>query len=213
MRKQSDALCFKSIFLKVKKYYYTLLVHLHYQYIITHLKFMYNIFMYNIYICIYIELHVEELHVILASDDGHKKLFPDVPMIDFKINKNLKTHLVRSQLPDLDEVGRSKPCVGKRPCHLCENMKHTCTFKSKHLNEVHKINKEYNCSSKMAVYLTECEIYGEQYTDSTKTNLGSRANNYKSTQRKFVNKEAVPKQTLKQKRFYEHYCSDRHNDI
>ena len=42
------------------------------------------------------ELH-EELHVILASDDGHKEVFPDVPMIGFKINKKLKTHLVRSQ--------------------------------------------------------------------------------------------------------------------
>ena len=78
----------------------------------------------------------------LESDDGHKKVFPDVPMIGFKINKNLKAHLVRSQLPDLDEVGRSKLC-GERisPCHLCENMKDTCTFKSKHLNEVHKIKK------------------------------------------------------------------------
>ena len=100
---------------------------------------------------------LEELHVILASDDGHKKVFPDVPMIGFKNNKNLKAHLVRSQLPDLDEVGRSKPWGGKRsPCHLCENMKDTFTFKSKHLNEVHKINKEYNCNSKMAVYLIEC---------------------------------------------------------
>ena len=53
---------------------------------------------------------LEELHVILASDDEHKKVFPDVPMIGFKINKNLKAHLVRSQLPDLDEVDRSKPC-------------------------------------------------------------------------------------------------------
>ena len=32
-------------------------------------------------------------------------------------------------------------------------------------------------------------------------------------QRKFMNKKAVPKQTLKQKRFHEHYCSDRHNGI
>ena len=40
----------------------------------------------------------------------------------------------------------------------------------------------------------------------------SRANDYKSTQRKFVNKEAVPKEALKQ-RFHEHYCSDRHNGI
>ena len=144
-----------------------------------------------------------ELHVILASDDGHEKVFPDVPMISFKINKNVKAHLVKSQLSDLDEVGRSK----------CENMKDTCTFKGKHLNEVHKINKKYNCNPKMAVYLIECEICGEQYTGSTKTKFRSRSNNYKSMQRKFVNKQAVPKQALKQKRFHEHYCSDRHNGI
>ena len=47
---------------------------------------------------------LEELHVILASDDGHKKVFPDVPLIGFKNNKNLKAHLVRS---GLNEVGRS----------------------------------------------------------------------------------------------------------
>ena len=68
----------------------------------------------------------------------------------------------------------------------------------------------------MTVYLIECEICGEQYTGSTKTKVRSRANNYKiykSTQRKFVNKEAVPKQALKQKRFHELYCSGRHNGI
>ena len=44
---------------------------------------------------------LEELHVILASEDGHKKVFPDVPLIGFKNDKNLKAHLVMSQLPDL----------------------------------------------------------------------------------------------------------------
>ena len=28
-----------------------------------------------------------------------------------------------------------------------------------------------------------------------------------------MNKEAVPKQTLKQKHFHEHYCSDIHNGV
>ena len=121
---------------------------------------------------------LEELHVILASDDGHKKVFSYVPMTGFKINKNLKPHLVRLQLSDLDEVGRSKLCGGKRPpCHLCENIQEMLTFKSKHLNEAHKINKKYNCNSKMAVYLTECEICGEQYTGSTKIKFRYRANN------------------------------------
>ena len=107
--------------------------------------------------------------MILASGDGHKKVFPIVPAIGFKNHKNLKTHLVRSQLPDLDEVGRSKPCGGKRrPCDLCENLKDKCTFKSKHLIKIHKINKKYICNSKMAVYLIQCQICGEQYTGSAK---------------------------------------------
>ena len=42
------------------------------------------------------------------------------------------------------------------------------------------------------------EQCGEQYIDSAKAKFRSRANNYKSTQNK---------------RFHEHYCSDRHNDI
>ena len=65
--------------------------------------------------------------------------------------------------------------------HLCENMKDTCNFKSKHLDEIHKIKKKYNCNSKMAVYLIECKICGEEYTGSTKTKLWSWENDYKST--------------------------------
>ena len=88
----------------------------------------------------------------LASDNRYKKVFLDTPVIGFKNNKNLKAQLVRLQLPDLDEVHRSKPCRGKRPpCHLCENMEDTYTFKSKHLNEAYQINKKYNCNSKMSL--------------------------------------------------------------
>ena len=36
----------------------------------------------------------EDLHVILASDNGHKKVFPDILIIGFKINANLKAHLI-----------------------------------------------------------------------------------------------------------------------
>ena len=105
------------------------------------------------------------------------------PLTGFKNNKSLKAHLVRSQLPELEEVGRSKPCGRKRPpCHLFKNIKHTCTFQSKHLDEIHKINKSYDRNSKKTVYLIECKICGEQYTGSTKKFFRSRANNYKSTQ-------------------------------
>ena len=102
--------------------------------------------------------------MILASDIGHKKVFPDVPMIGFKKNKNLKAQLVRSQL--------AEPCGGKvPPCQLRKNMKDTWTFKGKQLEQTHKINKKYNCNSKMPVYMIECHTCGEQYAGSTKTTL------------------------------------------
>ena len=102
---------------------------------------------------------LKELHVILACDEAHKKVFPEVPIIGFKNNKNLKSHLVRAALPDINEVGRCEPCGGKRPpCQLCSNMKNTSTFKSKHSNKVYQIKKNFNCNSKMVVYLIECGI-------------------------------------------------------
>ena len=63
----------------------------------------------------------------------------------------------------------------------------------------------------MAVYLIECQMCGEQYPAGTRAKFRSRTKNYKST--KFMNKEAGPKQVLKQKCFHEHYCSDSHNGI
>ena len=43
-----------------------------------------------------------------------KKLCPDIPIIGFKNNKNSKRHGVRDVLPDINEVGRWKPCSGKK---------------------------------------------------------------------------------------------------
>ena len=65
----------------------------------------------------------------------------------------------------------------------------------------------------MTQFLYKCQICGEQYTGSPKIKSMSRANSYKITQQKFMNKKSVLKQALKQKRFHVHYCSDRNNDV
>ena len=134
----------------------------------------------------FLKSQLKELHVILARDEDHRKLFPEVPIIGFKNNKNLKPHLVRAALPDINEVGRCEACGGKRsPCQLCSNMKNTNTFKSKHSNEVYQIKKNFNCNFKMVVYLIECRVYGKQYNGSTVIKFCATANNYKSTRRNF----------------------------
>ena len=58
---------------------------------------------------------LKELHVILACVEAHKKVFPEVPIIGSNNNKNLKSHLGRAALPDINEIGRCEPCGGKKP--------------------------------------------------------------------------------------------------
>ena len=62
------------------------------------------------------------MHVILPFDDGCKKVFSNVIITGFKKKKNLKAHLLRSQLVDSDEWA----------CLNCvyENLQDTCSFKS-----------------------------------------------------------------------------------
>ena len=57
----------------------------------------------------------------------------------------------------------------------------------------------------MLVYLIQYQICGGEYAGSTKTKF--------RTQQKFMNKEAVPKQALKQKSFQEYCYSDKYNRI
>ena len=93
---------------------------------------------------------------------------------------------MRAVLPDINDVDRCEPCGGERlPCQLCSNMKNASTFKSKHSNEVYQMKKNFNCNSKMVVYLMECRICGKQYNVSTVTKFRARANNYKSTNLNF----------------------------
>ena len=156
---------------------------------------------------------LEEIHMILASNDRCKKASPNFPLIGFKNDKSLKDHWVRSQLLYIEEKGRPKPCEGKRPYHLCKSMKETRILRSKHFDELYQINNYYNCNSKMTAYWIECRVCGEQYTGGAKTKFRSRPNNYKSIHRTVMHKKEVLKQVLKQKSFHEHYCTESHTGI
>ena len=86
---------------------------------------------------------LEEIREPLASYDSHEKKFPDSFAIGLRNDINLKDHLVRLQVPDIDGIDRSKPYGGKRPpCHLCRSMKNSCTLKSKQLDGIYKINTD-----------------------------------------------------------------------
>ena len=121
---------------------------------------------------------------------------------------------MRAALPDINEVGRCEPCGGKKTSlSICSNMKNTSTFKIKHSNEVYQIKENFNCNSKMVVYLIERRICGKQYNSSTVTIFRARANNYKSTHRTFRKEQILSNQVRNKKRFHEHYLQNDHNGI
>ena len=55
---------------------------------------------------------LKDLHLLLPVDQAHVRGFLDGPIISFKYAKNLKDHLVRAALPQLDREWISKPCEG-----------------------------------------------------------------------------------------------------
>ena len=127
----------------------------------------------------HLKSQLKELHIILACVEDHKKVFPEVPIICFKNNNNLKSHLVRVAVSGIKKVGRWKLCSSKGPPYqLSSNMKNV--NKSKCSNEVYQIKKNFNCGSKMVVYLIEYRIYKKQYNGSTVTKFRARWSNYKS---------------------------------
>ena len=120
--------------------------------------------------------------------------------------------MVKATLPGINEVGRCKPCGGKRPlCQLCSNMKNTSTFKSKHSNKVYQIKNNFN--SKMVVYLIECRVCRKQYNSSTMTKICARANNYKGMHHNFRKEQILANQAHNQKRFYKHFLQNELNGI
>ena len=95
---------------------------------------MFNVQYYQVFR--YLKSQLKELHVILACAKDHKKRFPNVPIISFKNNKNLKSHLVRAALPDIKKVCRCKPCGRKRPlCQLCSNKKIQVNIQTKFIRQ------------------------------------------------------------------------------
>ena len=103
-----------------------------------------------------IRIIFEELHILLASDEKHRKVFTDIPRISSKNGKSLKDHLVRSVLPKIDVGGNSGPCVGKRrPCELCKLMKKLQLLKSEILTKFTTYTNHFIATPK-TVYLIEC---------------------------------------------------------
>ena len=134
-----------------------------------------------------------ELHILLKTDQEHKKVFQDIPLLGFPNGKSLKDQLVRTKLPNVEITGRSETC-GKKNCQVCDLFKQTLIQSG-----------ILNCNSQKVVYLLKCRICDEApYVGKAKTKFRVGYNNYESAHSPIEKKRKVS-----QPRFQEHYGSQR----
>ena len=111
-------------------------------------------------------------------------------------------------------MGRCKPHGGTRPpFQLCNSMKDTENFESKHFDEFHHITKLSDLNLKMFVYLIDYPVFGEQHAGSTVNKFCIATNNCESTHHNFLIRKRLPNQARSQKCFHEHYLWNVHKKI
>ena len=138
---------------------------------------------------------LNKIHILLACDKEHRKVFPNTPTVGFRRGKSLKDMLVRAKVPQLgDRTGKSEGCEGKR-CGVCPFIKTTSEFDSKTGQRFAIRDFKLNCNSKNVVYLLSCKSCGIQYVGSCTTKFRLRFNNYKSCNSRHLTK-TVPQQNL-----------------
>ena len=102
---------------------------------------------------------LQELHLLLAPDKEHKKVFPDVPVAGFGNGKSLKDYLVRAALPKINETRRCEPC-GRKTCLVCNSIRTTKTFMTEACGKVFKIQSgPLNCNLEKVLYLLKCSVW------------------------------------------------------
>ena len=148
---------------------------------------------------------LNKIHILLACDKEHHRVFPSTPVVGFRRGKSLKDMLVRAKVPELGEkVGKSEACKGKR-CGVCPFINQGSEFFGKDGKRYTIRDNRINCNSINVVYLLSCKACGIQYVGSCTTKFRLRFNNYRSCYNRHTVK-TVPQQNL-----HNHFDLPGHN--
>ena len=139
---------------------------------------------------------LQELHLLLAPDKEHQKVFPNVPIVGFCNGKSLTDYLVRAALPRTNETGRCEPC-GQKTCLVCNLRRTTTIFTMETYRGTFEIQSgPLNYNLENLLYLLKCEVCVEAfYVGKAKTKFRCRFNNFKKQTQSF--QERKPKNTQK----------------
>ena len=102
--------------------------------------------------------------------------------------QKLSNNLVRAKVyPRGRKIGSSG--CGKKRCQVCPNATKTDSFTRTSTSKTYRIGHLNNCSKKCLVYLLTCRVSLKQYVGQTVDEFRNRWNNYKSNDRKYLNRQ------------------------
>ena len=93
-------------------------------------------------------------------------VFTPSPFASFCTASNLRCHLVRSKLYQLERKTGWLKCRFKR-CLTCKNVQECYTLSRFDAKESFKISGYFDCISKYLIYLMSCKVCVKQYAGST----------------------------------------------
>ena len=124
---------------------------------------------------------LHELQSIVGLSEDFLKVLPEKPLLSFRRPRNLKDHLVRSKLRNLEYSDKGMNKCGKTRCQVCNYIIIGTEFTSTVTGGIYHINHAFNCDSKGVVYLITFKYCNLQYVGNTVTPFRLRFNNHNSS--------------------------------
>ena len=114
---------------------------------------------------------MEELHILLTLSKEHKKVFPNAPVLGFRMARAIRITWIEPNYPNLRRVEIwtmwEKNLLG--------------LWFYKYYYDIYY--RSINCGSEKVLYLSKCKVCGEiPYIRKAKTKFRYRFNNFKSKQ-------------------------------
>ena len=101
---------------------------------------------------------LKKLHILLAPDREHTKVFPEVKIAGFQNGKSITDYLVRAALPKINHAGGNETCE-KSAYQVCDHVITIKNFATNACEKVFKIPRRHlDCNSEKFLYLLICKI-------------------------------------------------------
>ena len=108
---------------------------------------------------------------ILYNSEACKQLFPELPVLAYKRNPNLRDILVHASLTNEPDP---RPICTKQNCIFCAELREKHVIQNQRTGEFFDTHNTANCKIKNVVYALQCTNCNKQYVGETKRSFSIR---------------------------------------